>query len=217
MASHVAVIDPAMRIPELDCFNRMSRSSPVPLTYHLTGLFGLDSLVRDEDGLVGLVILGSGASVNDDLPWQHALFDWLRPRLQGGTPTLGLCYGHQAVAHLLGGRVDFLTADRVKRKGLRDVTLRSNPLWGEERTVSVLVSHREVVVDVPDVVDIVGRSAEVANEAIAHRTLPIWGFQAHPEATAAFARNNDVPFDGPPGRLAGGHALVDAFLRRFQS
>src|SRR4029078_898838 len=78
---HVAIVDPAVRVPELDCFNRMSRASTVPLTYHLPALFGLDSLVRSAEGVEGRVVLGSGASVNDDLPWQDELRSWLEPLL----------------------------------------------------------------------------------------------------------------------------------------
>ena len=50
----VAVIDPAVRVPELDCFNRMSRRSRLPLTHHLPALFGLDSLRRAEADLRGI-------------------------------------------------------------------------------------------------------------------------------------------------------------------
>src|SRR5687767_4113928 len=100
MARTVAVIDPAVRVPELDCFNRMSRRTTARLTYRLPALFGLESLYR-EDALAGVVILGSGASVNESHPWQDALRDWLRPRLAAGTPVLGLCYGHQLLADVL--------------------------------------------------------------------------------------------------------------------
>lgn len=213
MGRHVAVIDPATRVPELDCFNRMSRSSLVPLTYHLPALYGLDSLLRDEEDLAGIVILGSAASVNEDWPWQRALFDWLRPRVTTGTPTLGLCYGHQALAHLFGGRVGILFPGGEKRKGLRTIRLEADALWGEARALDALVTHREGVVDVPEALQVVGASDEVAVEALRHRALPVWGFQFHPEATPAFARQNGVPFDGPPERLADAHALVDRFLR----
>lgn len=209
----IAVIDPAVRVPELDCFNRMARRSRAPLTYHLPALHGLASLEREE-ALAGAVILGSGASVHDDLPWQDALRAWLRPRLTAGLPILGLCYGHQLLADLLGGTVGYVSADREKRRGLRTVRLAANPLWGEACAGPLMVSHRERVERVPDEIEVVGASDEIPIEAIAHRRLPLWGFQGHPEATAAFARNNGVPFDGPEEVLAFGHRVVDAFLDR---
>lgn len=213
--SHIAVVDPGVRVPELDCFNRMSRRSPIPLTYHLPALFGLESLRRTEEALAGVVVLGSGASVHDPLAWQDELKAWLRPRMLAGTPFLGLCYGHQLGADLLGGEVGYLHADRRKEQGMREIRLEGNGLWGGPCAGRLMVSHRETVVRVPEGCAVVGASPVVAVEAFAHRHLPIWGFQAHPEATPAFAVNNGVPFDEEPGVLAFGHRLVDGFFDRI--
>src|SRR5687767_13150001 len=128
--SHVAVIDPAMRIPELDCFNRMSARSPFPASYHLPALFGTRTLTTAGDTVRGVIVLGSGASVNEDHAWQDELRAWLRPRIDAGIPMLGLCYGHQLLAKLLGGTVGFAFADRHKEQGIREVRLADNPLWG---------------------------------------------------------------------------------------
>ncbi|MEQ1503633.1 MAG: gamma-glutamyl-gamma-aminobutyrate hydrolase family protein [Myxococcota bacterium] len=211
---HVAVIDPGLRVPELDCFNRMSRRSRLPLTYHLPALFGLDSLRDAGDGaeLAGIVVLGSGASVNDRVAWLDALCDWLGPRLRGGVPVLGLCFGHQLIARIGGGTVGPAFADGRKAKGLRAVSLAPDRLWGEARAGTLLVTHGEAIHTLPTGFAIVGSSEALAVEVIAHHTLPVWGFQAHPEATPAFAVNNAVPFDGPPAVLSFGHGLVDAFL-----
>jgi GMP synthase (glutamine-hydrolysing) len=190
----------------------MARRSRIPLTYHLPALFGLESLRSGEDEIAGLVILGSGASVYDGAPWQHAMADWLRPRLVSGLPILAICYGHQLVASLLGGEVGWLFEE--KRAGLREVRLSANPLWGDPRVGPVMVSHRQGVVKVPDEFEVAGSSDEVAVEALVHRRLPIWTFQFHPEATAQFAVNNSVPFDGSAASLTFGHSLVDAFLDR---
>jgi GMP synthase (glutamine-hydrolysing) len=216
--SHIAVIDPAMRIPELDCFNRMARSSPVPLTYHLPALYGLDSLVRSADGVEGVVILGSGASVNDDLPWQQDLRAWLEPLFARDVPTLGLCYGHQLLAHLTGGEVGFLhPADEAgahrKELGLRTIRLAADPLWGEAHEVRMLVSHREAVVQTPADAVVVGTSDTCQVEALVWPGRRMWSFQSHPEATPAFARNNGVPLapEEEPA-LAGAQAIVDRFL-----
>ncbi|MFT4624749.1 MAG: GMP synthase (glutamine-hydrolyzing) [Myxococcota bacterium] len=205
------MIDPGTRVPELDCFNRLARAGAVPLTLHLPALFGLDSLIRAESGLLGVVILGSGASVHDPLPWQGALGDWLRPRLEAGLPALGLCYGHQLLAHLLGGEVTF-RADGVKLKGLRTVRIAADRLWGEGGEGPLIVSHREVVTALPPECTLRGSTEICAIEAFSHDRLPIAGIQAHPEATPAFAANNTVPFDADPAVLAFGHGLVDRFI-----
>lgn len=212
---HIAVLDPGTRVPELDCFNRIARSARGAVSYHLPALHGVDSLQRAGDDLLGVIVLGSGASVHDGAPWQAALNDWLAPRLRDGLPALGLCYGHQLFAHLLGGEVGFLFDDQHKLKGVRTVSLDADPLWGGATEGPLVVSHREAVLALPDDCVVRGRSPEVAIEAFAHADLPIWGIQAHPEATTAFTANNGVPFDADPSILAFGHGLVDGFVARF--
>ncbi len=214
---HVAVLDPGTRIPELDSFNRMARTSPIPLTYHLPALHGMDSVLRAEEGLVGVVVLGSGASVHDDLAWQDALSDWLKPRLLAGLPVLGLCYGHQLLAHLLGGEVGFVSPDQEKLRGVRAVSVPPDPLWGAGGEGLLVVSHRECVTRAPDSVIVRAATAACSVEAFAHRSLPIRGFQAHPEATTAFTTGNAILFDEDPAVLSFGHGLVDSFLRRVQA
>ena len=180
----IAVIDPAAGAPELDAYNALAQRSsalPVAFTYHLPALFGLDSLAQLEARaqLAGVIVFGSAASVHDDAPWQRELNAWLLPRLQSdaGPPVLGLCYGHQLIAHLLGGEVgrvwpgapaslpfrspargSGLTSQRcccrwaggTKRTGVRRVSLPAEPqLWGGARKGSLVVSHNEGVVKLP--------------------------------------------------------------------
>jgi GMP synthase (glutamine-hydrolysing) len=213
VTGHVAVIDPAMRVPELDCFNRMARASPSPLTYHLPALHGLDSLRRAQHDVRAVIVLGSGASVNESHGWQDELRAWLAPLLERNVPMLGLCYGHQLLAQMTGGEVGFLHPDHTKEKGIRTVRLAADPLWGESRDVPLLVSHREAVVRVPPDADVVGESETCAVEALAWRSRPMWSFQSHPEATVAFAANNAVPLsETEVPLLSAGQALVDRFL-----
>ncbi|MCA9569901.1 MAG: hypothetical protein KC656_18780 [Myxococcales bacterium] len=205
---HLAVLDPGTRIPELDSFNRIARNSPITATYHLPAQQGMASL-RAQPDVAGVVILGSGASVNDGEPWQIEMNAWLREHL-GSVPMLGLCYGHQLLAHLLGGEVGFLFDDHEKLKGLREVPLLATDLW-QDQTTPMVVSHREHVLRTPPGCVALGSTVHVPVEAFKHAELPLWGLQAHPEATPAFTTNNSIPFDADPSVLAGGHAIVDAF------
>ncbi len=206
----VAVIDPGAKFPEIDCFNRISRNSPLPCTYHLPAQWGIDSLERTPDPIVGVIILGSGASVYDDEPWQKALNGWLSERLQT-TPMLGLCYGHQLLAHLLGGEIGLLHEDGTKERGVREVPIWEDPMWGEAATGPMVVSHREVVTRLPPNTVLRGRSEVCPIEAFAHVERPLWGFQPHPEATTQFTTNNSIPFEDDPAILAFGHGYVDRF------
>lgn len=212
--AHIVVIDPAMNTAELECFNRMARRSPLPLTYHLPAMRGLQSLRSEAmESAKGLVILGSASSVHDRLPWQPELEAWLMPHLERGLPTLGICYGHQMLATMFGGRVDYVFPDKKKHLGFRQVSLtRDAGPWSAGATGPLCVSHRETVVEVPREFEIFATSAEIGPDGLRHTRLPIFTFQPHPEATPEFLQGRGV---APPadGTVFGfGNRLVDAFL-----
>jgi GMP synthase-like glutamine amidotransferase len=53
----------------------------------------------------GVMISGSPASVHDTNPWVADLLDLIRDIYTQGLPMFGACFGHQAIAMALGGRV----------------------------------------------------------------------------------------------------------------
>jgi GMP synthase-like glutamine amidotransferase len=53
----------------------------------------------------GYVITGSPSSVNGPEPWIDTLMDFIRDLHAAEVPTVGCCFGHQAIAKALGGTV----------------------------------------------------------------------------------------------------------------
>ena len=47
----------------------------------------------------GIVITGSHAMVTERAPWSEDLAGWVAPAVPMGMPVLGVCYGHQLLAH----------------------------------------------------------------------------------------------------------------------
>ena len=55
------------------------------------------------DAVSGVVVTGSHAMVSHREPWSEATAAWLAQLVAHDTPVLGICYGHQLLAHALGG------------------------------------------------------------------------------------------------------------------
>lgn len=208
---HCAVIDPAVKTAALSGFNRLAELSALRLTYHLPAFFGSDSLASEGEGLCGIVILGSATSVNDQLEWQKQLATWLKPRVLTGMPVLGICFGHQFLAHLFGGKVGYLFPDQRKLLGFRKVHFSDGRLWGN-REGEIFVSHRETVIEVPNGFKVVASSSEAKVEALEHERLPIYSCQSHPETTDQFLKSLEHPVISRPGQLAFGHELIRSFF-----
>jgi GMP synthase (glutamine-hydrolysing) len=58
------------------------------------------------DELSGVLITGSHDMVSHRAPWSEALARWLAQAVRADVPVLGICYGHQLLAHAMGGEVD---------------------------------------------------------------------------------------------------------------
>jgi GMP synthase (glutamine-hydrolysing) len=212
---HVVVIDPGSRVPELDAFNRLSLATSERLSLHLPALHGICSLHDLEQEPDGVIILGSGASVYDNHEWQAALTLWLENILAKQIPLLGICYGHQLLAHLLGGTVAFIDEDHTKLTGSRQVAYSADGFWGHSREqATFVVSHREIVTQLPTDCALFASSDAVRCEGFYHTNRPIWGIQAHPEAGPGFLRNQDIklaiPADIP---FKDGQRFLSGFLQ----
>ena len=209
----IFVIDPALHTCELDCFNQCVRRAPASadFRYFAPAKYGCEDLLATDETPCGLLILGSGASVYDAEPWQKRLHPWLLERMLDGIPALGICYGHQLIAHLFDGEIS-LGFNGDKLRGCRRIELAAScRLEVAETSGSTIISHREVVTDAGRL-DVIASSRDVKIEGVQHPSLPIWGFQPHLEATSAFLRNNRIPLTDPEHHGEFGYSLINAFL-----
>jgi GMP synthase (glutamine-hydrolysing) len=99
-----------------------------------------------------------------------------------GVPVLGICYGMQLMARLLGGRVE--PADK-REYGRAHVTVKSPGKLlagfapGEE--LAVWMSHGDRVEALPAGLDVIGESANSPAAVVADEARKLYGLQFHPE------------------------------------
>ncbi len=97
-----------------------------------------------------------------------------------GIPILGICYGWQLTAYLLGGTVKNTT----KEYGPQTLTI-TNPqsiFSLPEKEFSVIVSHGDSVTKLPPNFQVAGFTSTVRYSAVVNESKQLFGIQFHPEA-----------------------------------
>lgn len=124
---------------------------------------------------VGIILSGGPASV-----YAEGAYDIDPGILDLGIPTLGICYGHQAIAHALGGEVARNDVAEYGRAELNvvapSIMLRELP----EQQV-VWMSHRDAVAKPPPGFKITAATTDSPVAAMEDANRGIYGVQFHPE------------------------------------
>ncbi len=126
-------------------------------------------------GRKGVIISGGPSSVYD--PGSPTI----DPRLlQAGIPVLGICYGQQLMAHILGGRVEKGERGEYGFAQL-DLRRRDSLFRGIEGQQQVWMSHRDAVQAPPAGFDVLGSTATCTVAAMAAPERGLYAVQFHPE------------------------------------
>jgi para-aminobenzoate synthetase len=165
---------------------------------HDSFTFNLHQLLAQINGVEPLVV------TNDQLPWEELaareVFDNVvvspgpgtpeRPRDLGisadaiaaaACPVLGVCLGHQAIAHHLGGRVTHAPAPMHGRRS--EIFHDGRDLFaGLPSPFSAVRYHSLLVADLPDTLEPTAWTRDGLLMGLRHRARPLWGVQFHPES-----------------------------------
>ena len=136
--------------------------------------------------LSGVIITGSHDMVTDRKEWSERTAAWIPLVIKSGVPLLGICYGHQLIAHAMGGKVgpnpfgsEFGTVEvRLTKNSAKDPLFREFP-----SIIRVHESHTQSVLSLPP-----GATFLASSSKDPHQTFSIndtaWGVQFHPEFDA---------------------------------
>lgn len=138
----------------------------------------------------GIVVTGSPAMVSDQEPWSEKAAEWLAQAVDQAVPVLGVCYGHQLLAHALDGEVGYHPKGR--ESGTQRVELlasaQDDPLFGGMPSIfNAQLTHKQSVLRLPPGAVLLGH-----NEFEPHQAFRVgkcaWGVQFHPEFSDAVMR-----------------------------
>ncbi len=140
-----------------------------------------ERLPARRNGFAAVVITGSPAMVSHRHQWSERAADWVAEAHDEGLPMLGVCYGHQLLAHALGGVVG--PNPHGRRMGSFDVEIsdRDDRLLGQFAPGAVFqATHVEAVLEPPKGAQVISRTQGDPHHGLYFGNLS-WGVQFHPE------------------------------------
>ncbi|MFO7926316.1 MAG: type 1 glutamine amidotransferase [Halobacteriota archaeon] len=123
-----------------------------------------------------VVVTGSRASVYWDEPWIEETRRWVVGALERDLPTLGICWGHQLLADVLGGTVEPMGEYEL---GYWTVVHGGSSIFeGVPEEFTVFTTHSDAVTELPDGAELIAK-----NDYGIHgfRCGQVYGLQSHPE------------------------------------
>jgi len=148
-----------------------------------------DHPLPDPSTLSGLIITGSHSMITQTNTWERKAMHWVRWALDQGVPTLGLCYGHQMIAQVLGGTVGYLPdGPEIGYQRLNFFgEYEADPLFGLYPShFETFTYHYQTIVKLPPGARAFARTGRERHHAVRYSEW-VWGVQFHPEFTPAIS------------------------------
>lgn len=133
------------------------------------------------------LVTGSKADSFGTDPWILKLKEFLLARYDAGDKLLGVCFGHQLLALLLGGKTE--RASQGWGVGTHSYQLNQKPEWMSPALdeLTLLISHQDQVTELPRNATLLASSDFCPNAAYAIEDQVLC-FQGHPEFVHDYSR-----------------------------
>ncbi|MDA9654307.1 glutamine-hydrolyzing GMP synthase [Candidatus Pelagibacter sp.] len=158
----------ARRIRELGVFSKIVSHKKIKITQIIKG------------NISGIILSGGPLNV-----YENDKFKFDKNILKLGVPILGICFGHQILSKLLGGKVK-----KSKRRefGLATIKKVSNSIltknfFNKDKTSNVWMSHADQVSKIPRNFKIIASTKNSKLTIIENTKDNFYGVQFHPEVT----------------------------------
>lgn len=137
-------------------------------------------LPLDLEAHEGYMISGSGASVFEDKQWIRELMGFVRECYSRRIKTVGICFGHQLIAHALGGET--VRSENGWGFGIHSARLTTDPEWldVDRDRFKLIVIHQDQVVSLPPGFSTIATNDFCPNSMITDGETML-GIQGHPE------------------------------------
>ncbi|PCI54717.1 MAG: GMP synthase [Alphaproteobacteria bacterium] len=133
----------------------------------------------------GILITGSGSMMSIPEQWMIDTSNWIQKAIVTSVPILGICFGHQMLAHALGGLVgpnpNGLEAGTVDV--YFDTKCNDDPLFFDfPQQAPFHVHHYESILSLPEGAEILAGN-DIEKKHVVRFSPYAWGVQFHPELT----------------------------------
>lgn len=117
--------------------------------------------------------------------------DFLNEAINQGKAILGVCFGHQLLAHILGADVE--RCEKLAEIGWSKITLNpigtKDPLFqGFPPEFESFQYHYDQIIELPAELISLGSSPKCPVQAFRYKSQPVWGVQFHPEISPQQAK-----------------------------
>lgn len=148
-----------------------------------------------------IVVSGSKTEIAEEASWIDEHDAFLKRAIDREVPTLGVCYGHQALARVLGGK-RIVGPSKTPEVGWAKIEILSDdPLFdGLNRTFYSAVRHFDEVYEIPSGAEHLARSERCAIQAFRMSNRKVYGIQFHPERTESGMQKTFEQFSGVKNR-----------------
>jgi GMP synthase-like glutamine amidotransferase len=165
-------------------FERMIRTADDAVDFDVVSVVAGEPL-PDPRSLQAILITGSAAGVYDGLDWIAPLEDFVREAYAKGTPTVGVCFGHQLIAQAMGGVVR--KSDKGWGIGRHVYRVAPDNAVIEDAELAISCSHQDQVIEAPATARTIMSSPFTPHAGLLYANGTTFTVQPHPEFDADFA------------------------------